>query len=133
MVTVMARAKAVPAEYWSSGKKVTKADEWIAIEQVRDRLDDVRRRLKKGAKGSGTTLSADECQMVLACLVDPPWPVGKPPDYTAMLQEGAIKIYFAKLLHKEGLFRKEAVKKTAEHFSISDWSVRQICKKRKRC
>ena len=47
---------------------MTKLDEWIAVEHTREALDDIRQRLRKGAKGSGAVLDDDECLKMCACL-----------------------------------------------------------------
>jgi hypothetical protein len=93
-----------------------KHDDWIAIEYVREVLADVRKRLKAGAQGPGATLDADECQKVLACLVDPAFPNSRPP--SDGLREAAIAIYCTKL-ENAGVSLKNAVADTMQRFGCS--------------
>ena len=93
-----------------------KRDDWAATEYIIEVLDDIRKRLRAGARGSGAMLSADECTKVLACLVDPPRPKGRPPE--SGTEQATIAITCFKLEHK-GYSVEAAVKATATALGCS--------------
>jgi hypothetical protein len=97
-----------------------KIDDWIAIEYAREVLKDVRRRLKDGGAGPGAALTDDECTKVLACLKDPPFPNGRPPENG--IQRNLLRIYCFKL-GNGGMSRIRAVAATAKLFGCSKWTV----------
>jgi hypothetical protein len=100
------------------------ANDWTEIEYIREVLDDVRKRLKAGAQGPGTTLDADQCAKTLACLVDPAFPNSRPPGDST--RELAINIFCMKLEKRMPL--KNAVIDTAKHFGCSQSTVRAVRK-----
>jgi hypothetical protein len=91
-------------------------DDWAATEYVIEVLDDIRKRLKAGAQGSGAMLSADECTKVLGALVDPPWPKGRPPE--SGFEVAMIAICCFKL-ERKGYSVEAAVKATADTWGCS--------------
>lgn len=99
-----------------------KVDDWIAIEYVREVLDDFRRQLKAGATGSGATLTLtpDDCVKLLGCLEDPPWPNRRPPQND--IERIFIGIHCFKL-ENGGMPRKRAVAETSKFFGCSKWTV----------
>jgi hypothetical protein len=100
-------------------------NDWAATEYIIEMLNDIRKRLKAGAQGPGTTLDADQCAKTLACLVDPPFPNSRPPhDGT---RELAITIFCMKL-ERTGVSSKNAIADTAEHFGCSISTVRTALK-----
>jgi hypothetical protein len=99
-------------------------NDWAATEYIIEMLNDIRKRLKAGAQGPGTTLDADQCAKTLACLVDPPFPNSRPPgDGNRQL---AINIFCARLERR--MSSKNAIADTAEHFGCSISTVRTALK-----
>ena len=100
-----------------------KPNDWVAIEYIREILDDVRARLRAGSEGEGTTLTldADECLKVLACLIDPPWPNTRPRNNPFEKYPIAWHCFD---LEKSGVALKNAVADTAKHFGCSESKVR---------
>jgi hypothetical protein len=101
----------------------TKPDNWMAMEYVREVLDDVRKRLMAGAEGPGATLTADECVKVLGCMKNPPDPNSRPPKDWMAKQAAIAPIvrYCFDLEKSEPL--KNAVAMTAKHFGCSTSKV----------
>jgi hypothetical protein len=99
-------------------------EDWIAFEWTRDVLDDVRCRLKEGAKGAGTILSADESEKVPKWLADPSQPVGAPPDVDIFVRNHAIHRRYREL-RKRGLSSAQAICETAKRYGVSKWVVRR--------
>jgi hypothetical protein len=91
----------------------TEPDNWVAIEYVREVLDDVRNRLMAGADGPGATLTADECVKVLGCMKNPQWPNSRPPKnpLDAVSMAG-----YCRKLEKGGMSMKSALDETMKHF-----------------
>jgi hypothetical protein len=100
---------------------MTRNEDRIAVDYVREVLADIRKRLAAGAKASGTTLvlNADECRKLLGCLKDPPYPAGAPID---SMNAVAITLYYAKRL-KAGVPAKRAVADTMQRFRCSRSTV----------
>jgi hypothetical protein len=96
-------------------------DEWAAIEYVIEILDDVRKRLRTGAAGSGATLTADECVKVLACLKNPSSPAHAPRQDTN-IQQFRIAMYCFDL-EDAGMSIKNAVAATMQHLGVSRSTV----------
>jgi hypothetical protein len=96
-------------------------DEWAGIEYIIEVLDDVRKRLRAGAKGPGTTLTPDECLKVLACLKDPPNPAHAPKQ-TAGIRQTYIAMCCLDL-EDDGVPLKAAVTSTMQRFGCSRSTV----------
>jgi hypothetical protein len=94
-------------------------DDRTAREYTVEILQDVEARLRAGARGSGVTLTADECQKLLAAGIKPlPRPKGRPP----IAEDWWHKLAIAKAcLAREdrGESVKSAVIATAKAFGIS--------------
>jgi hypothetical protein len=103
-----------------SSKRKNDFDEWAAIEYVIEILDDVRKRLRAGVAGSGATLTADECEKVLACLKNPPNPAHAPKQDS--IQQYRIAM-FCFDLEDAGVKVKNAVAATVHHFGVSRSTV----------
>lgn len=103
-----------------------KVDDWVAIEYVREVLDDVRKRLRAGSKGPGVTLTQDECVKVLGYLKDPPWPNCRPPKND--LEQISLYIHCL-ALEDGGMPRNLAVGETAKFFGCSKWKVNDARRK----
>jgi hypothetical protein len=101
-----------------------KHDDWAATEYIIEVLDDIRKRLKAGAQGSGVTLDADQCAKTLACLVDPAFPNSRRPGDS--VREYSIDRFCARLEQRMPL--KNAIADTAKHFGCSVSTVRAALK-----
>jgi hypothetical protein len=99
-------------------------NDWAATEYIIEMLNDIRKRLKAGAQGPGTTLDADQCAKTLACLVDPPFPNSRPPNDGT--RELSINLFC--LLLEKRMPLKNAVIDTAKHFGCSVSTVRAALK-----
>jgi hypothetical protein len=104
-------------------------DEWEAVEYVREVLADIRQRLAVGATGPGVTLDADECEKLLACLTDPPYPGGRPPKDD--LDKAGLKLFCAHRL-REGVPLKAVVSLAIERFKCSRTEAYEACKPSKK-
>jgi hypothetical protein len=98
-----------------------KRDERVAIEYVIEILNDVRKRLRAGVGGPGATLTADECEKVLACLKNPSFPAHAPRQDIGILQFRISTFCFD--LEDAGVPIKIAVTKTMQHFGCSRSTV----------
>jgi hypothetical protein len=102
----------------------TEPDDWVAIEYVREILDDVRKRLMVGAEGPGATLTADECVKVLGHLKNPAFPNSRPPKRWLEKQAAIAPIArYCFDLEKGGMPLKNAVAMTAKQFGYSTSKV----------
>jgi hypothetical protein len=101
-----------------------KRDDWAATEYIIEVLDDIRKRLRAGAQGPGTTLDADQCAKTLACLVNPAFPNSRPPGDG--VRDYGIDLFCARLEQRMPL--KNAIIDTAEHFGCSISTVRSVLK-----
>jgi hypothetical protein len=103
--------------------KRRRIDDHIAWEYTVEILEDVEARLRAGARGSGVTLTADECTKLLAAGIKPlPRPKGRPP----IADDWWHKLDIAKAcLAREdrGESVKSAVIATAKTFGVSTSAV----------
>jgi len=98
-------------------------DDHIDWEYTVEILEDVEARLRAGARGSGVTLTADECKKLLAAGIKPlPRPKGRPPIADDWLQKLTIaKACLAREDRGESV--KSAVAATAKAFKVSTSAV----------
>jgi hypothetical protein len=98
-------------------------DDRTAREYTVEILQDVEARLRAGARGSGVTLTADECQKLLAAGIKPlPRPKGRPPSADDWFYKLAIaKACLAR--EDDGELVKNAVTATAKAFGVKRSTV----------
>jgi hypothetical protein len=105
-------------------KKHRTPDDEAAYEHALEVLHDLRARLAEGAKGSGLTLTADECKKLTAAEWRLPPLQGRPlrNDASSVYRIDRIASYcFA--LEQSGKLLKEAVGLTAEKLCVSSSAV----------
>jgi len=107
---------------------VTEYDRQV-IEDVRELLHNVRKRLKAGAEGEGAvlTLSSDECLKLEACIKSPPDPPGKPPQKGQDYRQMNIA-HHCLSLEGTGMSLKAAIQETMQYFGCKRTTV-YACRK----
>jgi hypothetical protein len=116
------KIKLEPDDWLADGYVI---DHGVAMEYVREILDDVRKRLMAGAEGAGATLTltADECVKVLYSMKNPPNHNSRPRQggFEKQAASDEIALYCRDLEKAEPL--KSAVAMTAKHFGCSTSKV----------